>query len=252
MIKPIQFNPTQSNQIQLCSNILNEWHPYTHAPSFCTRASGPSPSLCMRPWMCKGLGVCMSIRHAPFPVPKARTLLPRSCGLASPIYVYTPFCPARKCSRTPLSREYSAAHTFACFPNTHSLLGTLPLDPHQKVPLSRQGVIKIPMTSPPSSPPACRETCNCSMEWHRCSGPVDNTSRTHTLCATLTTSCACGQRPANDPQLMTYRAYLDSFLLPAQPGVNAQSAEENSRLKDRRKLLKRQFTEAGEPGAMFR
>ncbi|KAK9820202.1 hypothetical protein WJX72_007430 [[Myrmecia] bisecta] len=59
-------------------------------------------------------------------------------------------------------------------------------------------------------------------------------------------------RPANDPQLMSYRSYLDSFLLPFVQGQGAEADAQNTQIKNRRQHLKRQFTELGQPGEMFR
>ncbi len=58
-------------------------------------------------------------------------------------------------------------------------------------------------------------------------------------------------RPSNDPQLMSYRSFLDSFLLP--PDASGPDADKrNSEVKNRRQTLKRTFTEPGQPGEMFR
>lgn len=51
---------------------------------------------------------------------------------------------------------------------------------------------------------------------------------------------------------MTYRAYLDSFLLPSEAETGPEAAQRNAGLKEQRKQLKRQFTEPEQPGAMFR
>ncbi|EIE23647.1 hypothetical protein COCSUDRAFT_66025 [Coccomyxa subellipsoidea C-169] len=59
-------------------------------------------------------------------------------------------------------------------------------------------------------------------------------------------------RPSNDPQLMTYRSYLDSFLLPFRVGSSPESERYNSRAKHMRQSHKRKFTEPREPGEMFR
>lgn len=59
-------------------------------------------------------------------------------------------------------------------------------------------------------------------------------------------------RPANDPQLMTYRAYLDSFYLPTDSATGPGAAQINATSKDVRKHLKQHFTEPDQPGAMFR
>ena len=66
-----------------------------------------------------------------------------------------------------------------------------------------------------------------------------------------------GDRPEADPQLMTYRSFLDSFALPddapsgAAAGAAAVAATPAAR-KAARLDLKRRFTEPGHPGAMFR
>lgn len=59
-------------------------------------------------------------------------------------------------------------------------------------------------------------------------------------------------RPANDPQLMSYRSYLDSFLLPFEEGNAPEVQRHNSKIKARRQALKRNFTAPGQPGEMFR
>lgn len=59
-------------------------------------------------------------------------------------------------------------------------------------------------------------------------------------------------RPANDPQLMSYRSYLDSFLLPFRAGSGPDVERHNTDAKYQRQALKRKFTEPGEPGHMFR
>ena len=51
---------------------------------------------------------------------------------------------------------------------------------------------------------------------------------------------------------MTYRSYLDSFLLPFEAGKAAQVQQRNTELKAKRQALKRTFTEIGQPGRMFR
>ena len=61
----------------------------------------------------------------------------------------------------------------------------------------------------------------------------------------------CG-RPANDPQLMSYRSYLDSFLLPFRTGLGSEVERHNTDVKNKRQAFKRRFTEPGEPGHMFR
>ena len=59
-------------------------------------------------------------------------------------------------------------------------------------------------------------------------------------------------RPASDPQLMSYRIFLDSFLLPIKVGEGAALDALNTAIKAERQKLKRVFTEAGQPGDMFR
>ena len=61
-----------------------------------------------------------------------------------------------------------------------------------------------------------------------------------------------GCRPASDPQLMSYRIFLDSFLLPIKVGKGAALEALNTAIKAERQKLKRVFTEAGQPGDMFR
>ena len=56
-------------------------------------------------------------------------------------------------------------------------------------------------------------------------------------------------RPAADPQLMTYRSFLDSFLLPSDPGKDPVA---NDVARRERQALKRRFTAPGEPGELFR
>lgn len=51
---------------------------------------------------------------------------------------------------------------------------------------------------------------------------------------------------------MTYRSYLDSFLLPFRVGSSPEIERYNSRAKHMRQSHKRKFTEPGEPGEMFR
>ena len=58
-------------------------------------------------------------------------------------------------------------------------------------------------------------------------------------------------RPSNDPQLMSYRSFLDSFLLPSDSS-GPDADRRNIEVKNRRQTLKRTFTEPGQPGAMFR
>ena len=59
-------------------------------------------------------------------------------------------------------------------------------------------------------------------------------------------------RPTNDPQLMSYRSFLDSFLLPSQVGSSPEAEKHNTQVKNMRQGLKRAFTEPGQPGEMFR
>ena len=59
-------------------------------------------------------------------------------------------------------------------------------------------------------------------------------------------------RPANDLQLMSYRSYLDSFLLPFEEGKAAEVQRRNTKIKAKRQSLKKSFTEPGQPGEMFR
>ena len=66
-----------------------------------------------------------------------------------------------------------------------------------------------------------------------------------------------GDRPEADPQLMTYRSFLDSFALPddaplAAAAGDAAAAATPAARKAARLDLKRRFTEPGHPGAMFR
>jgi len=51
---------------------------------------------------------------------------------------------------------------------------------------------------------------------------------------------------------MSYRSYLDSFLLPFRSGAGPDVERHNTDVKNRRQALKRKFTEPGEPGRMFR
>ena len=51
---------------------------------------------------------------------------------------------------------------------------------------------------------------------------------------------------------MTYRSYLDTFLLPFDMGTGHDVDEYNTRIKHQRNKLKRQFTEEGQAGEMFR
>ena len=64
--------------------------------------------------------------------------------------------------------------------------------------------------------------------------------------------CGVMCRPASDPQLMSYRIFLDSFLLPIKVGEGAALDALNTAIKAERQKLKRVFTEAGQPGDMFR
>ena len=59
-------------------------------------------------------------------------------------------------------------------------------------------------------------------------------------------------RPANDLQLMSYRSYLDSFLLPFETGRSPETQQRNTERKSQRQARKRTFTEPGQPGHMFR
>ena len=51
---------------------------------------------------------------------------------------------------------------------------------------------------------------------------------------------------------MSYRSFLDSFLLPSQVGTRAEIEVRNTEVKNTRQVLKRKFTEPGQPGEMFR
>ena len=55
-------------------------------------------------------------------------------------------------------------------------------------------------------------------------------------------------RPLADPQLMTYRSFLDSFALPSDASM---PEAERERRRKARQDLKRRFTDRGQPGAMF-
>lgn len=81
--------------------------------------------------------------------------------------------------------------------------------------------------------PACAQAVTCAV-------------RSLTTCTAM-----CG-RPANDPQLMSYRSYLDSFLLPFRAGHGPEVERHNTDVKNQRQAFKRRFTEPGEPGHMFR
>lgn len=56
-------------------------------------------------------------------------------------------------------------------------------------------------------------------------------------------------RPENDPQLMTYRNFLDSFRYPFVEGAGEAVLQENLRRKQLCGQLQKQFTEEGQPGA---
>ena len=56
-------------------------------------------------------------------------------------------------------------------------------------------------------------------------------------------------RPERDPQLMTYRAFLDSFLYPYVDGSTEEVLQENMRRKKLCGNLQKHFTERGQPGA---
>lgn len=51
---------------------------------------------------------------------------------------------------------------------------------------------------------------------------------------------------------MSYRIFLDSFLLPFKYNETADLEAVNNAIKARRQKMKRIFTEAGQPGDMFR
>ena len=51
---------------------------------------------------------------------------------------------------------------------------------------------------------------------------------------------------------MSYRIFLDSFLLPFKVGEGPAIEAVNTAIKSDRQKLKRIFTEAGQPGDMFR
>jgi hypothetical protein len=55
-------------------------------------------------------------------------------------------------------------------------------------------------------------------------------------------------RPENDPQLMTYRNFLDSFLYPFVEGSGEVTLAENLRRKKLCGALQKAFTSAGQPG----
>lgn len=54
-------------------------------------------------------------------------------------------------------------------------------------------------------------------------------------------------RPANDPELMSYRNFLDSFVYPYLEGGSPEIQEENARRKKSCHHLKRTFTDPGAP-----
>jgi hypothetical protein len=59
-------------------------------------------------------------------------------------------------------------------------------------------------------------------------------------------------RPCGDPELMTYRHFLDTFLLPYDDSSDSPEAQlHNNQVKARRQELKRAFTDDGQPGEMF-
>eukprot|EP00899_Mesostigma_viride_P017433 jgi/Mesvir1/25691/Mv01890-RA.1 len=58
-------------------------------------------------------------------------------------------------------------------------------------------------------------------------------------------------RPLSDPELMTYRSFLDSFLLPLMQGYGKEVDTINEEIKQKRQVLKRSFTCRGQPGEMF-
>lgn len=68
----------------------------------------------------------------------------------------------------------------------------------------------------------------------------------------LLKACLSRCRPTADLQLMTYRSYLDTFLLPFDMGTGHDVDEYNTRIKHQRNKLKRHFTEEGQAGEMFR
>jgi hypothetical protein len=57
-------------------------------------------------------------------------------------------------------------------------------------------------------------------------------------------------RPENDPQLMTYRNFLDSFLHPYVEGAGEAALAENVRRKKLCGVLQKGFTDPGQPGAL--
>ena len=78
-------------------------------------------------------------------------------------------------------------------------------------------------------------------------------AKQHMPCAPcLLNRCLSCCRPTADLQLMTYRSYLDTFLLPFDMGTGHDVDEYNTRIKHQRNKLKRQFTEEGQAGEMFR
>lgn len=75
----------------------------------------------------------------------------------------------------------------------------------------------------------------------------------HAVHPDVAVTCHCDAcRPASDPQLMSYRIFLDSFLLPFKVGEGPAIEAMNTAIKSDRQKLKRIFTEAGQPGDMFR
>lgn len=59
-------------------------------------------------------------------------------------------------------------------------------------------------------------------------------------------------RPASDPQLMSYRIFLDSFLFPFKYEEDSDVEAVNNAIKAQRQQRKRIFTEESQPGDMFR
>ncbi|KAK9809573.1 hypothetical protein WJX73_003405 [Symbiochloris irregularis] len=59
-------------------------------------------------------------------------------------------------------------------------------------------------------------------------------------------------KPANDPELMTYSTYVDKYLSPDAAASVQEAAERSSLMKQQRRHQKRTFTESNEPGEMFR
>jgi hypothetical protein len=56
-------------------------------------------------------------------------------------------------------------------------------------------------------------------------------------------------RPERDPQLMTYKNFLDSFLYPSVEGSSAETLRENIRRKKLCSDLQQRFSDPGQPGA---